>query len=109
MHTEQQAPSSLSIHISCQRALVSMECGQVWVSFADVTTACPNHSRSHDQDKQSNRPHRTRLKVALVCLCRHSLAAPVVKEKIRKKCLKQKIINPLTYFVVWKLGKKATI
>lgn len=110
MHTERQAPRSLSIHVSCRCALVSTERGQVWVSFADVTTACPDHSRSHDQGKQSNRPHRTRFKVALVCLLRrHSLAVPVVKEKTRKKCLKQKTINPLTYSVARKLGKKATI
>ena len=52
------------------------------------------------------------LKVPLVCLLsRHSLAVPVVKEKIWKKCLKQRIINPLTSIAACKLGgkKPATI
>lgn len=39
------------------------------------------------------------------CLSRHSLAMPVVKKKIRKKGLKQRIIHPLTCFVACKLGK----
>ena len=47
------------------------------------------------------------LKVPLVCLLsRHSLAVPVVKEKIWKKCLKQRIINPLTSIAACKLGEK---
>lgn len=47
------------------------------------------------------------LKVPLVCLLsRHSLAVPVVKEKIWKKCLKQRIINPLTSIAACKVGGK---
>lgn len=52
------------------------------------------------------------LQVPLVCLLsRHSLAVPVVKEKIWKKFLKQRIINLLTSFAACKLGeeKVATI
>lgn len=48
------------------------------------------------------------LQVPLVrLLTRHSLAVPVVKEKIWKKCLKQRIINPLTSIAACKLrGEK---
>lgn len=49
------------------------------------------------------------LQVPLVrLLTRHSLAVPVVKEKIWKKCLKQRIINPLTSIAACKLRGEKT-
>lgn len=76
------------------------------VSFADVTTACPNHGHV---TKASSPARPNKVKVALVrSLSRHSLAVSVPKTKILKRS-GQRIINPLAYSVAWELGTTVII